>query len=72
MAKITVYLPDDLAERVKASDLNVSQLTQRALREALDRSRMTNWLDSLGLDRPAWGPSEDAQDALRELREEHG
>jgi hypothetical protein len=36
MAKVNVYLPDDLAEAVRASDVNVSQICQAALREVLD------------------------------------
>jgi hypothetical protein len=35
MAKFNVYLPDVLAAQVRASALNVSQVCQRALRQAL-------------------------------------
>lgn len=37
MPKINVYLPDDLAEQVKARDLPVSAICQRALREEVTR-----------------------------------
>ena len=37
MAKLTIYVPDDLAEQVKAADLTVSPLAQEALRAELDR-----------------------------------
>lgn len=37
MARGNVYIPDDLAERVKAADLNVSALVQAALADALQR-----------------------------------
>lgn len=71
MPKITVYLPDDLAEQVKASQLNVSQVTQDALRRALDSSRMATWLDALDLGSAAM-PSDAAQAALQAEREENG
>lgn len=73
MPKITVYLPDDLHERVKASHLNVSQVTQDALRRALDDSPMANWLASLDLDedRPRVSSAE-VQAALRAEREANG
>jgi hypothetical protein len=35
MAKLNVYVPDVLAAQVRASGLNVSQVCQRALRQAL-------------------------------------
>lgn len=35
MANVTIYLSDDLAERVKRSDLPTSRVCQRALRAAL-------------------------------------
>ena len=40
MARVNVYLPDDLAAEVRASGLNVSQVTQEALRAALGPMRM--------------------------------
>ncbi|MCH7669553.1 MAG: type II toxin-antitoxin system CcdA family antitoxin [Acidobacteria bacterium] len=48
MARINVYLPDDLALKVKAADLNVSRLAQEALRSALAASRVDDWLDDVG------------------------
>jgi post-segregation antitoxin (ccd killing protein) len=33
--RVTIYLPDELAAEVKASELNVSAVCQEALREAL-------------------------------------
>jgi post-segregation antitoxin (ccd killing protein) len=72
MAKITVYLPDDLAERVKAADLNVSQLAQNAIRKALDDNRMGAWLASLDLDGPDRVSTEDAQAAVRAVRDANG
>jgi len=34
--RVTVYLPDALAEKVRASGINVSRTCQTALREALE------------------------------------
>ena len=47
MARINVYLPDELAERVKASGINVSRLAQQALQGALDDRLADHWLDEL-------------------------
>ena len=35
MARVNVYLPDELAAEVRRNDLNLSALTQNAAREAL-------------------------------------
>ena len=47
MARINVYVPDDLMERARSADLNVSALTQRALADELDRRRTDVWLQSV-------------------------
>jgi post-segregation antitoxin (ccd killing protein) len=47
MARVNVYLPDDLAAEVRASGLNVSQVTQEALRAALSPIRTDRWLDDV-------------------------
>ena len=47
MARVNVYLPDDLAAEAKAFGLNVSRLTQQALRSALAASRVDEWLDDV-------------------------
>ena len=47
MARVNVYLPDDLAAAAKAADLNVSSLTQAALRRALAASDLDRWLADL-------------------------
>jgi post-segregation antitoxin (ccd killing protein) len=45
MARVNVYLPDDLADEARAAGLNVSQLTQEALRRALAAHQASAWLD---------------------------
>ena len=44
MARVNVYLPDDLAEEAKAAGLNLSKLTQEALKSALSEERTSEWL----------------------------
>lgn len=47
MARVNVYLPNDLAAEAKAAGLNVSGLTQEALRSALAARQTDDWLDTL-------------------------
>jgi post-segregation antitoxin (ccd killing protein) len=47
MARVNVYLPDDLAKRAQAAGINVSALTQNALRSALAATDTDRWLDRL-------------------------
>ncbi len=44
MARVNVYLPDDLAKDARVAGLNVSALAQVALRGALDARRTDAWL----------------------------
>ena len=69
MARVNVYLPDDLAQRARAAGLNISGLAQEALRGALMSSETDSWLDRLEtLPRAdiAHGRVIDAVDAARE------
>ncbi|MEX2322934.1 MAG: type II toxin-antitoxin system CcdA family antitoxin [Acidimicrobiia bacterium] len=45
MARVNVYLPDELAEQAKAASLNVSALTQEAVRSALQVQQVNEWLE---------------------------
>ena len=47
MARLNVYVPDDLAARAREAGLNVSALTQRALTGALAGEQTDAWLSSL-------------------------
>ena len=47
MARVNVYLPDDLAEQARSADLNVSGLAQAAIRRELDRCALNEWLDQV-------------------------
>lgn len=47
MARVNVYLPDDLAERARAAGVSISAVTQDALRAALAADDVDRWLDRL-------------------------
>ena len=44
MARVNVYLPDELAEEARAAGLNVSGLAQEAVRGALTAGHTDEWL----------------------------
>jgi post-segregation antitoxin (ccd killing protein) len=47
MARVNVYLPDELAREARAAGLNISKVTQEALGGTLARSETGRWLDRL-------------------------
>jgi len=47
MARLNVYVPDELAERARAADLNLSALTQTAITNELQRRATDAWLTTL-------------------------
>jgi post-segregation antitoxin (ccd killing protein) len=47
MARVNVYLPDELAQRARAAGLNISGVAQEALLAALMRDETDSWLDRL-------------------------
>jgi post-segregation antitoxin (ccd killing protein) len=71
MARLNVWVPDDLAARARELGLNVSALTQSALRAELERHATDQWLDSLGA--PAGSADHaSALAALDDARDEFG
>jgi post-segregation antitoxin (ccd killing protein) len=71
MARLNVYVPDELAEKARSHGLNVSALTQAAICEELERASLSVWLDSL----PAVSRSVDPgaiRAALDDARDEFG
>lgn len=44
MARVNVYLSDQLADAVRPLGLNLSQVLQAALRERLESGRLNAWL----------------------------
>jgi post-segregation antitoxin (ccd killing protein) len=72
MARVNVYLPDDLAVRAKEADLNVSSLTQRAIEEALSGQATDRWLAELAKLPPSGVTHEQVIAALDAVRDEYG
>jgi len=71
MARVNVYLPDDLAERAREADLNVSALTRRAIEDELAGQETNEWLARIGA--RSYGVSHDqVMAALDAVRDENG
>jgi post-segregation antitoxin (ccd killing protein) len=47
MARLNIYVPDALAERARARNLNISALTQAAISAELENTDTKAWLDGL-------------------------
>ena len=70
MARVNVYLPDELAKRVKEARLNVSQLTQEALRSALASGEVDSWLQGVSRLAPTTATHEDVVVALAAAKDD--
>jgi hypothetical protein len=70
MARVNVYLPDDLAEQARAAGLKVSSLTQEAVRSALTARCVDEWLDELDSMRPLRVSREAVEDAVTAAKDE--
>ncbi|WP_336084468.1 type II toxin-antitoxin system CcdA family antitoxin [Nocardia sp. SSK8] len=68
MARLNVYVPDDLAERARTAGVNVSALTQAAIIAALEENATSTWLAEL-TDRPNV-PHDRALSAIDAARDE--
>jgi post-segregation antitoxin (ccd killing protein) len=68
MPRVNIYLPDDLAAAVRAAGINLSALTQEALRRHLAGRTTDAWLASMdpAPERPSHDDALAALDALRE------
>jgi post-segregation antitoxin (ccd killing protein) len=66
MARVNVYLPDELATGARSAGLNVSALTQDAVRQALATRQTDAWLDGLV---EVKGPAVDVRAILASARE---
>jgi len=49
MARLNVYLPDELAEQARAAGLNISVIARDAVRRVLASTDTDAWLDRLEL-----------------------
>lgn len=47
MSRVNVYIPDELAAEAKAAGLNISNLTQKAIRSALAADSLKAWQDKV-------------------------
>ncbi|MBW4042913.1 MAG: antitoxin [Acidobacteria bacterium] len=72
MARVNVYLPEDLAERARRADLNVSALAQDAVRRALGAHETTAWLATLAAEPASDVSHEAALESLDAERDEAG
>ena len=70
MARVNVYLPDDLADQAKDAGLNVSSLTQEAVRSALSASATDEWLTLVGALSPTGVGHDAVMTALAEAKDE--
>ena len=71
MARLNVYLPDELAERARTANLNISALTQAAIAAELRRRDTNAWLGTLpDHNRPI--SHDEAMAALHAARDELG
>lgn len=71
MARLNVYVPDDLAARAKERGLNVSALTQAAITAELENSATDAWLDRLAA-RSTDARHADVLEAIDAARDEFG
>lgn len=71
MARLNVYVPNELADRVRSAEVNVSAVLQAALADELDRRTANAWLDALP---PLGGhrPHQAAIQALHDVRDDFG
>lgn len=70
MARVNIYLPDDLAEQVRASGINVSGVAQDALRAALAVRAVDEWLEEVASVESSGIPPDVILDAVRAAKDE--
>ncbi len=72
MARVNVYLPDELAGQARAAGLNVSRVAQEAIGRALARTETDRWIDRLEVLPRAAIPHARVIAAIDEARDELG
>lgn len=70
MARVNVYLPDDLAAAARDAGVNVSGITRDALTAALAARDTDHWLDSIATLRPTTVTHAEVLEALQAARDE--
>lgn len=72
MARVNVYLPDELAQQARAAGLNISKVAQAALSSNLAQSETDHWLDRLERSQRVEVPHSSVMQAIDEARAELG
>jgi post-segregation antitoxin (ccd killing protein) len=73
MARVNIYLPDDLARRAREAGLNVSGVAQAAIESQLKIRAVNDWLERVRARPPLKGVThEQVIWAVDEAREEFG
>ena len=70
MARLNVYVPDELAARSREAGLNVSALTQQAITAALAGGQTDSWLSTLPSRRAEPASLDAVLEALDEARDD--
>jgi post-segregation antitoxin (ccd killing protein) len=70
MARVNVYLPDELAGEAKEAGINISALTQDAIRAALGAAHIDRWLEGVGRLKPTGITHKDVVAAVDAARDE--
>jgi post-segregation antitoxin (ccd killing protein) len=70
MARVNVYLPDELADRARDAGLNVSSLTQEAVRSALAANTTGEWVSKVAALSPTGVRHEAVMAALKDAKDE--
>jgi len=70
MPRVNVYLPDELAVQAKEAGLNVSSLTQEAIRSALAAQNLDAWLSRVSELSPTGVNHEEVLTAVEGARRE--
>ena len=72
MPKVSVYLPDELYERVRAQGVSLSGVTQSALEQQLSAAVVDAWVDRVGATAPRLREPVDTTALLDDVRDEFG
>jgi len=70
MARVNVYLPDEVAAEARAAGLNVSRLCRDAVEQALRAARQKAWFAALADREPIDVAPEEVLAAVRAARNE--
>lgn len=70
MSRVNVYLPDDLADQARKAGLNISSLTQGAIRASLAERDLTSWQKRVAELPPATVDHRAVIEAVRSAKDE--